>query len=150
MQSIRELDASASEQYFSVRYRTHGKTESSNTKEQRAAMTANSAQRLEAIPKSFAQFPASETWEAILEHARRLPEAEHVGLFGAGEYKTWVAFDLRLHHFTVEDDGGSQINITVDDGDCDPTLLDHVQRHFAALLSTALTDSLRPGSQAGL
>ena len=141
-QNIRKLDAAARvKRYFYQRYRTESTCSPWTFNDQGDAMVVNLAQQTEVIPLTFAEFPAREKWPAILEHARNLAGAEHVGLFGEDEYKTWVAFDFRLYHFTVADDAsGSRIAITVDDGSCAPTLLHCVQRHFAALLAPDLSD----------
>ena len=141
MQSMRRFDAASRiKRCFSVRYRTESEFASWTFNEQRDSMAANSAQLTEPIPHTFAQFPAGKSWLTILEHARRLPDAERVSRFDEGEDKTWVAFDLRRYHFTVVDDGYLRVAITVDDGASDSTLLHHVHEHFSALLSPELAD----------
>ena len=141
-QNTRKLDAAMRvKRYFSQRYRLESKRSGWTFNDQGDAMVANLAQQTEAVPLTFAEFPAREKWPAILQHARNLAGAEHVGLFGEDEYKTWVAFDFRLYHFSIADDaGGSRITITVDDGACAPMLLHFVQRHFAALLASDLSE----------
>lgn len=98
-------------------------------------MTNGSALQLDVPTHHFARFRAAE-WAAMLDHANCLAGAEYVGLFGEeGDGRTWIEFDLRLYHFTVEQDGRSHVTVTVDSRDCDPALLNYVQSHFASLLA---------------
>lgn len=83
----------------------------------------------------FARFRATD-WTALLSHAKQLAGAEYVGIFSEGiEGNTRIEFDLRLYHFTVEQDGRSHVVITVDSDNCDQPLLHYVQNHFDELLT---------------
>lgn len=101
-------------------------------------MTYGSTLQIDLSTHHFARFRAAE-WAKMLAHTKELAGAEFVGLFGEEvDGRTWIEFDLRLYHFTVEQDGRSHVAVTVDSRDCDPALLDYVQRHFVSLLATGI------------
>lgn len=98
-------------------------------------MTNGAALQLDLPTHRFARFRAAE-WAAMLSHAKKLAGAEYVGLFGEEvDGRTWIELDLRLYHFTVEQDGRSHVAVTVDSRDCDPALLHYVQSHLDSLLA---------------
>jgi hypothetical protein len=102
-------------------------------------MSSETAQQLEVVPRTFAEFSARKSWPEILDHARQLHGAKQVGLFGQGAYESWVSFNYQGYDFSIVD-SGSRYSIAVDDSSCDFPLLHVVQRHFAALLSPDLSD----------
>jgi hypothetical protein len=102
-------------------------------------MSSETAQQLEAVPRTFAEFSAQKSWSEILDHARRLHGAKQVGLFGQGAYESWVSFNYQGYDFAIVE-SDSRCSINVDDSTCDYLVLHEVQRHFAALLSPDLSD----------
>ena len=90
--------------------------------------------------KAIADLPARRGWNEIFAHAKQLPGASHVGMFGEGEgddsERHWVCFDYGPHHFCLgESPEGSRVTLNVDSSEYDRTLAEEVERHFAALLS---------------
>jgi hypothetical protein len=139
MQKTRRINAAARvERYFRVRYRTERELTAWRFDGQGGSMIANVAQQTEPIPGKFAHLPAARTWPELVDHARQLAGAAHIGLFGEGEFNTWVAFELDSYYFTLSGDANEpQLVLTVDDARCDPALLALVCNHFDELLSAS-------------
>jgi hypothetical protein len=95
-------------------------------------------QRIEAIPRTFAEFPFTKSWQEITIHAQRLLGVSRVGLFGKGS-ESWLRFTYMGETFSVQD-GNNRLTLVVDDADCPDTILLAVQSHFAPFLSAHLCD----------
>jgi hypothetical protein len=119
--------------YFSVRYRTEHKFPIWPLAAQGDAMTTEPTQLAAPVPRTFAEFPFTHTWQEIAIHARRLDGATYVGIFGDGD-ETWLRFIYTGQDFCLQD-SGARLTFTVDDASCADSILQEVQRHFAPLLA---------------
>ena len=99
---------------------------------------SDSIQRPSAIPRTFAEFPFSRSWQEIFDHAKRLEGASLVQEFGQGD-ETWIRFVYMGQWFGVQD-GGHRLTLTVDDSGCRDAILVAVNQHFDPLLSRHLRD----------
>jgi hypothetical protein len=107
-------------------------------REQSGRNVTDPLQKTSAMPRTFAEFPFTKSWQEIAIHAQRLPGASRVGLYGQGD-ETWLRFAYMGESFGIQD-GGHRVTLTVDDCDCPESVLLAVQSHFAALLSPHLRD----------
>lgn len=102
-------------------------------------MTFETTQLASPVPRTFAEFPFDQSWHEIAVHARRLNGATHVGHFGDDHEQIWLRFMYMGEDFCIQD-GGERLKLSVDDGQCPESILHEVQRHFAPLLSPALSE----------
>lgn len=100
--------------------------------------SSDSLQRPSAVPRTFAEFPFSRSWEEILDHAVRLDGASLVEEFGHGD-EALIRFLYMGQWFGIQN-GGHRLTLTVEDSDCADAILVAVSQHFEPLLSRHLRD----------
>jgi len=82
--------------------------------------------------RQFACLPQDVAWDAVRDHALRLPDAQVIGFVGEEIAPPWLDFSFRGHRFVVHGRHG-QLQFFVRQPHCPDLILFQVAQHFAEL-----------------
>ena len=88
-------------------------------------------------PKIFAEFVLTKSWQEIGMQVHRLG-GTYQGFSGEG-HNARIDFSYRDYEFHIQE-AGRIVLLKVQDSTCPEIVLSEVQRHFAALMSSHLSD----------
>ena len=86
--------------------------------------------------RHFAVLPHTAAWEAVRDHAPRLPEARVINFIDERIAQPWLDFTFQGHHFVIHC-RHNEIHLTVRDPLCSDLILFQVASHFGELLGEA-------------
>ncbi|WP_428304830.1 hypothetical protein [Lacipirellula sp.] len=100
-------------------------------------MVASVAHLSPPAPRTFAEFVLTKSWQDIGMQVHRLG-GTYQGFSGQG-HNAQIDFTYRGYQFCIQE-AGRILLLRVEDSRCPDIVLHEVQHHFAALLSSHLSD----------
>lgn len=100
-------------------------------------MVAAAGQLIDPIPRTFAEFVLTKSWQDIGMHVHRLGGA-YQGFSGEG-HCAFIDFTFRGYEFCLQESGRILL-MRVNDSRCPEIILHEVRHHFAALLAPHSSD----------